>query len=165
MNNFPCFRRLNKEYSDQLRNPVEGVSAGPRLGDKIFPNWDGYIHGPENSPYEGGVFKLRIVFPLDYPFKPPKVSFVTKITHCNIARDGYLSMKILREGWAPALTVRRVLLCVRSLLDDPNPDDPLVPDIAALLKKNPDEYYRQVREAVLKYATPQHDSDSESDGT
>lgn len=61
--------------------------------------------------------------------------------------------------------ISAVLLGVRSLLDDPNPDDPLVPDIAALLKKNPDEYYRQVREAVLKYATPQHDSDSESDGS
>ena len=49
------------------------------------------------------------------------------------------------------------------MLDDPNPDDPMVPDLAILLKKDPEEYYRQVREATLQYATPQPDSDSDED--
>lgn len=56
-----------------------------------------------------------------------------------------------------------VLLHIRYMLDDPNPDDPMVPDLAILLKKDPEEYYRQVREATLQYATPQPDSDSDED--
>ena len=52
-------------------------------------------------------------------------------------------------------------MAIRFLLEDPNPDDPLIPELAILLKKDPEEYYRQVREATLQYATPQPESDSD----
>merc|ERR1719253_1049377 len=91
--------------------------------------------GPPDSPYAGGVFFLDIHFPADYPFKPPKVHFTTRIYHCNINSNGGICLDILKDQWSPALTISKVLLSICSLLTDPNPDDPLVPDIAQLLKR------------------------------
>nr|XP_058917333.1 ubiquitin-conjugating enzyme E2 D2 isoform X7 [Kogia breviceps] len=90
--------------------------------------------GPNDSPYQGGVFFLTIHFPTDYPFKPPKVAFTTRIYHPNINSNGSICLDILRSQWSPALTISKVLLSICSLLCDPNPDDPLVPEIARIYK-------------------------------
>jgi ubiquitin-conjugating enzyme E2 D/E len=60
-----------------------------------------------DSPYSGGVFFLEITFPVDYPFKPPKVAFKTKIYHPNINANGSICLDILKEQWSPALTVAK----------------------------------------------------------
>ncbi|XP_063564553.1 ubiquitin-conjugating enzyme E2 D4 isoform X11 [Gorilla gorilla gorilla] len=93
-----------------------------------------------DSPYQGGVFFLTIHFPTDYPFKPPKVAFTTKIYHPNINSNGSICLDILRSQWSPALTVSKVLLSICSLLCDPNPDDPLVPEIAHTYKADREKY-------------------------
>ena len=90
--------------------------------------------GPADSPFQGGLFFLNIQFPADYPFKPPKVAFTTKIYHPNINASGGICLDILTKQWSPALTISKVLLSICSLLCDANPDDPLVPDIAAQYK-------------------------------
>ena len=68
--------------------------------------WD-YFRVQGDSPYAGGVFFLSIAFPTDYPFKPPKVSFTTKIYHPNINANGSLCLDILRDQWSPALTISK----------------------------------------------------------
>ena len=98
------------------------------------------IIGPEGSVYHGGVFQLLIRFPLDYPFKPPKISFKTKIYHPNVNSNGGICLDVLKDQWSPALTITKVLLSISSLLTDPNPDDPLVPEIAALYQSNREAY-------------------------
>ncbi|CAC5373279.1 UBC4 [Mytilus edulis] len=127
-----ALKRINKELQDLGRDPPAQCSAGP-VGDDLF-HWQATIMGPPDSPYQGGVFFLTIHFPTDYPFKPPKVSFTTKIYHPNINSNGSICLDILRSQWSPALTISKVLLSICSLLCDPNPDDPLVPDIARLFK-------------------------------
>lgn len=117
-----------QELIDLGRDPPSSCSAGP-TGDNMF-QWQATIMGPGDSPYAGGVFFLSIVFPTDYTFKPPKVSFTTKIYHPNINANGSICLDILRDQWSPALTISKVLLSICSMLTDPNPDDPLVPDIA-----------------------------------
>ena len=73
--------------------------------------------GPEDSPYHQGVFFLNIHFPPDYPFKPPKVTFTTKVYHMNINSNGSICLDILKDKWSPALQVRcagclgRALFC------------------------------------------------------
>jgi ubiquitin-conjugating enzyme E2 D/E len=109
--------------------------------------------GPTESPYEGGIFFLNIHFPTDYPFKPPKVTFKTKVFHPNISGSGAICLDILKDQWSPALTISKVLLSICSLLDEPNPDDPLVVDIADLYKNNRDRYNANAREWVMQYAT------------
>ncbi|KAK2524924.1 Ube2d2 [Columba guinea] len=131
-----------EELNDLARDPPAQCSAGP-VGDDMF-HWQATIMGPNDSPYQGGVFFLTIHFPTDYPFKPPKVAFTTRIYHPNINSNGSICLDILRSQWSPALTISKVLLSICSLLCDPNPDDPLVPEIARI--------YKTDRENIIKYS-------------
>ncbi|KAH9519789.1 Ubiquitin-conjugating enzyme E2 2 [Bulinus truncatus] len=136
-------KRIQKELLDLGRDPPCNCSAGPVGDDK---KGQATILGPADSPYQGGVFFLTITFPSDYPFKPPKVAFSTKIYHPNINSNGSICLDILRSQWSPALTISKVLLSICSLLTDPNPDDPLVPEIARMFKTNRTEYNRLAKE-------------------
>jgi len=145
-----ALKRIQRELQELGRDPPANCSAGP-VGDDLF-HWQATIMGPEDSPYTGGVFFLDIHFPADYPFKPPKVSFTTRIYHCNINSNGGICLDILKDQWSPALTISKVLLSVCSLLTDPNPEDPLVPEIAQLLKNNLTQHNATAREWTAKYA-------------
>ena len=135
---------------DLQRDPPTSCSAGP-AGDDLF-HWQATIMGPGDSPYSGGVFFVTIHFPPDYPFKPPKVQFQTKVYHPNINSQGSICLDILKEQWSPALTISKVLLSICSLLTDPNPDDPLVPEIAHIYKGDRSRYEETAREWTRKYA-------------
>jgi ubiquitin-conjugating enzyme E2 D len=146
----PCSSCILIELVDLGKDPPANCSAGP-VGDDMF-HWQATIMGPDDSPYAGGVFFLDIHFPADYPFKPPKVHFTTRIYHCNINSNGGICLDILKDQWSPALTISKVLLSICSLLTDPNPDDPLVPDIAQLLKTDRARHDSTAREWTSKYA-------------
>ena len=143
-------QRIQKELMEIKRDPPANCSAGPE-GEDLY-EWQASIMGPKDSPYQGGVFWLKIHFPKDYPFKPPKVMFLTKIYHPNISSSGAICIDILKDNWSPALTISKVLLCICSLLDDPNPDDPLVPDIAELFKSDRTAYNIKARDMTMVYA-------------
>lgn len=145
-----ALKRIQKELNDLQRDPPASCSAGP-VGEDMF-HWQATITGPNDSPYHGGVFFLSVHFPTDYPFKPPKVAFTTKIYHPNINSNGSICLDILRSQWSPALTVSKVLLSICSLLCDPNPDDPLVPDIAHIYKSDRQKYNKVAREWTQRYA-------------
>ncbi|MFT7811410.1 ubiquitin-conjugating enzyme E2 E1-like isoform X4 [Arapaima gigas] len=126
-------------------------SAGPK-GDNIY-EWRSTILGPPGSVYEGGVFFLDIAFTPDYPFKPPKVTFRTRIYHCNINSQGVICLDILKDNWSPALTISKVLLSICSLLTDCNPADPLVGSIATQYTTNRAEHDRIAKQWTKRYAT------------
>ncbi|XP_003963782.1 ubiquitin-conjugating enzyme E2 D2 [Takifugu rubripes] len=144
------FKRIEKELRDFWRDPPSSCSAGPQENDMF--HWKATITGPMDSPYQGGIFSLGVYFPTDYPFKPPKVAFTTRIYHPNINSNGNICLDILRTQWSPALTISKVLLSICSLLCDPNPDDPLVPDIAHIYKTDREQYNKTAREWTQKYA-------------
>ncbi|KAE9531660.1 hypothetical protein AGLY_010866 [Aphis glycines] len=125
--------------------------AGPK-GDNVF-EWVSTILGPPGSVYEGGVFFLDIHFTPEYPFKPPKVTFRTRIYHCNINSQGVICLDILKDNWSPALTISKVLLSICSLLTDCNPADPLVGSIATQYLQNREEHDRIARLWTKRYAT------------
>ena len=146
-------QRITKELENLKADPPANCSAGP-IEDDIF-HWQGTLMGPTESPYEGRVFMMDIKFPADYPFKPPKVTFETKIYHPNINSSGGICLDILKDQWSPALTISKVLISICSLLCDPNPDDPLVPDIARLYIRNPDKYNKTAQLWTIQYAIPE----------
>ncbi|XP_077056209.1 ubiquitin-conjugating enzyme E2 E1 [Siphateles boraxobius] len=144
-------KRIQKELADIMLDPPPNCSAGPK-GDNIY-EWRSTILGPPGSVYEGGVFFLDIAFTPDYPFKPPKVTFRTRIYHCNINSQGVICLDILKDNWSPALTVSKVLLSICSLLTDCNPADPLVGSIATQYTTNRPEHDRIAKQWTKRYAT------------
>ena len=147
-----ALKRIQKELKDLNNDPPLTCSAGP-IDNSDYYHWQATIAGPDDSPYAGGLFFLNIHFPVDYPFKPPKVTFSTRIYHPNINTHGSICLDILKDQWSPALTISKVLLSISSLLTDPNPDDPLVPEIAGIYKTDRKKFEETAREWTKKFAT------------
>nr|CAH8825953.1 unnamed protein product [Trichobilharzia regenti] len=143
-------KRIQKELTDIMSDPPPNCSAFPR-GDNLY-EWVSTLLGPQGSVYEGGIFFLDIHFSTEYPFKPPKVIFKTRIYHCNINSHGIICLDILKDNWSPALTISKVLLSICSLLTDCNPADPLVGSIASQYMHNRSEHDRIARLWTQKYA-------------
>lgn len=144
-------KRIQKELAEITLDPPPNCSAGPK-DDNLY-EWVSTILGPPGSVYQGGVFFLEIHFSPDYPFKPPKVTFKTRIYHCNINSQGVICLDILKDNWSPALTISKVLLSICSLLSDCNPQDPLVGSIATQYITNRQDHDRIATQWTSRYAT------------
>lgn len=127
---------------------TDGFKIEPKEGK---PEMNVSLAGPRDSPWEGGLFQLHVHCPADYPMKPPKVKFTTKIWHPNVGQNGDICLDLLQGQWSPALTIERLLLSIASLLTDPNPDSPMNSDAAQLYKKNRKAYDDKVREQCKKF--------------
>ncbi|KAG8927750.1 hypothetical protein FRC02_007806 [Tulasnella sp. 418] len=145
-------KRIQREIRDLAQEDLGDIRLEP-CEQSIF-SWTGAIPGPEGSVYEGGVFKVTITLPNDYPFTSPRVTFDTRIYHMNIASNGGICIDILKSAWSPALSLLKVMLSISSLLTDPNPQDPLVPAIAQEYLKQRAQHDRTAREWTALYAKP-----------
>ncbi|KAM4842816.1 ubiquitin-conjugating enzyme E2 E3-like [Thomomys bottae] len=144
-------KRIQKELAKITLDLPPNCSAWPK-GDNLY-EWRATILGPPGSVYEDGVFFLDITFSTDYPFKPPKVTFRTRMHLCNINSQGVICLDILKDKWSRALTISKVLLSICSLLTDCNPADPLIGSIATQYLTNRAEHGRIARKWTKRYAT------------
>jgi len=148
-----CNRRLQREVIDLLnKSASENSSCGICFE---LPNEDditkltAYLQGPQNSPYEKGIFALSVEFPVDYPMSPPKIKFNTKIWHPNISSvTGAVCLNTLSSDWTPSLSVFACMLSIRTLLLEPAPDDPQDSMVASQFKDDIGVY-----KATAKYWT------------
>ena len=143
-------RRIVKETQRLVLEPVEGISAAPTEYNMRYFNV--IILGPTSSPYEGGVFKLELFLPEDYPMAAPKVRFLTRIYHPNVDKLGRICLDILKDKWSPALQIRTVLLSIQALMSAPNPDDPLDENVAKNWKTDEVGAMQTAREWTRMYA-------------
>ncbi|XP_043692098.1 constitutive photomorphogenesis protein 10 [Telopea speciosissima] len=143
-------KRIQKEMLEFNMDPPVDCAAGPK-GDSLY-QWIATIIGPPGLPYEGGIFFLDITFPHEYPFKPPKVVFITRIYHCNIDSSGNPGLDILKDRWSPALTISKVLDDIRSIFINPDPYKPLVPGIAHLYLTDRAKHDEVAAEWTMRFA-------------
>ncbi|EPE36696.1 UBC-like protein [Glarea lozoyensis ATCC 20868] len=147
-------KRITKELAEVLGNPPEGIAVN-LVDEGNVHNWNIVMDGPEGSPYEGGKFKLLLVLPTDYPFKPPKISFKTRIWHPNVTFDehGSMCIGILKpEAWKPSSKIMSVLTATQNLLAEPVPDDAVETSAAEKFKNDRPLFNREAREYTRKYA-------------
>jgi len=146
-------KRLQKELKEFIDQPNNWSKVDLANEDNLFL-WKAELSGPEKTPYEKGVFKLEIDIPTDYPFKPPKVKFLTKIYHPNVKSDGSFCTDILTtDGWSPQIKITQVLLTIKQILVEPNVDHPLEAEIAQQFKTDRNAFNKQAKEWTKKFAT------------
>lgn len=143
--------RINKETIKLQSDPIVGIYAEAQKDNPRHFNV--MIAGPKDSPYEGGLFKLQLYLPEDYPMVPPKVLFMTKIYHPNIDFLGKICLDILKTNWSPALQIRSVLLSIQLLLSEPNTSDPLNEQVNAHWLKDKADAHKTAKEWTQKYAS------------
>jgi len=147
--------RLMNEYKRIKKEPIENITFD--VNENNLLSWKFTLFGPHESPYEGGIYNGVIDFPENYPHKPPRVTFTSKLFHPNVYPDGKLCISILHEGtdttgyehaverWRPIQNIQSIFISIISLLNEPNSDSAANIDAAKLLRDNKKEYYQRIK--------------------
>ena len=145
-------RRLQYEVRKFQREDKVALGFDMAPKENTLFEWEGRLRGPPNSPYENGEFRFEIKISTEYPHKPPKLHFLTPILHPNINKKGCVCVDILQDAWSPALTLTKVMISVRSLLNAPNENDPYNVEMAELFRSDISRYEKKVRSHVEQFA-------------
>lgn len=146
--------RLQKELKEQARDRDSSLSLLPDEAD-IF-NWTATLKGPEDTPYAGGTFRVRLRVPDTYPLAAPTATFATRVFHPNVHfKTGEVCLDILKNAWSPAWTLQSVCRAIAALLAHAEPDSPLNCDAGNLLRAGDTRGYNSMaRMYTLEHATP-----------
>ena len=151
----PLHNRAKKEFQDLQKMQKDG-GVQVKLVDNNIRHWKGRIKGPIDTCYAGGVFDVDIIIPDDYPFKPPKMKFDTKIWHPNISSvTGAICLDILKNEWTPALTIRTALISLQALMCEPVPNDPQDAVVAKQYLSDIKLFNATAKHWVEEYANPE----------
>ena len=143
-------KRLLKDLTQiQSLTLNDGVTAAPLTETNLF-EWQAMITGPDQTPYEGGLYELTLSIPCNYPVKAPKVRFKTEIFHPNIYQNGDICIDILQDQWSEVMSIEKILISIRSLLNEPNANSPANPEAALLYKEHRNEFNQRIRNDIAK---------------
>ncbi|KAJ4778655.1 Ubiquitin-conjugating enzyme E2 5 [Rhynchospora pubera] len=115
------------------------------------------FHGPKESLYQGGVWRMRVELPDAYPYKSPSIGFVNKMYHPNVDEmSGSVCLDVINQTWSPMFDLLNVFeVFLPQLLLYPNPSDPLNGEAAALMMRDRAAYEQKVKEYCQRYAKPE----------
>ncbi|CAJ2671903.1 ubiquitin-conjugating enzyme E2 22 [Trifolium pratense] len=145
-------KQLAKELKNLDETPPEGIKVV--VDDDDFSTIHADIDGPAGTPYENGVFRMKLILSRDFPHSPPKGYFMTKIFHPNISSNGEICVNTLKKDWNPSLGLRHVLTVVRCLLIEPFPESALNEQAGKLLLEDYEQYARHARLYTGIHAKP-----------
>jgi len=117
---------LAKQQAEMVKNPSDGVIFYQNEeGDVTDIQAD--IIGPVDTPFYGGIFRCKLVVDGDFPTKPPKGFFLTKIFHPNVATpNGDICVNTLKRDWNPAAwSLSHIFQTIKCLLIVPFPESAL----------------------------------------
>ncbi|VEV55297.1 ubiquitin-conjugating enzyme, putative [Plasmodium vinckei vinckei] len=125
------------------------------LNNGSTQDFDVMFHGPNGTAYEGGIWKVHVTLPDDYPFASPSIGFINKLLHPNVDEaSGSVCLDVINQTWTPLYSLVNVFeVFLPQLLTYPNPSDPLNSDAASLLMKDKTIYEEKVKEYVKLYAS------------
>lgn len=155
--------RLNKELKQLMASPPEGVRFIPGDMDTLTE-----VHiemdGPEQTPYEGGTFKMKLVLGQDYPASPPRGFFLTKIYHPNVSSNGDICVNTLKKDWNESVTLCHILAVIRCLLIVPFPESSLNDEAGKLFMDSYADYAERAKLMTSVHAKRKGGPSSSHDG-
>ncbi|XP_020511518.1 ubiquitin-conjugating enzyme E2 L3a [Labrus bergylta] len=144
-------KRLGKELEDIRKSGLK-CFRNIQVDETNILHWQGLLL-PDCSPYDKGAFRIDINFPSEYPFKPPKVNFKTKIYHPNIDEKGQVCLPMITvENWKPATRAYQVIQNLVGLINTPEPEHPLRADLAEEYTKDRAKFMKNAEEFTRKHS-------------
>ncbi|KAK8858718.1 hypothetical protein IAR55_002947 [Kwoniella newhampshirensis] len=147
-----ALRLLSREIVTLRSDPPEGVRVV--VDEDDLTNMEGWVQGPSGTPYEGGYFRIRFSFGMEYPNLPPKCTMITKIFHPNFSKSGEICVDTLKKGWKKEYGVGHVLVTIKCLLIHPNPESALDEEAGKQLLADYDGYCKYAKLMTNIHATP-----------
>ena len=146
----PDNRRRNTDVTKLIASEHEVTILGSCLNDIVVK-----FYGPKETPYEGGVWKVRVHLSEQYPFKPPKIRFLNNIIHPNISQMGQVCLDQIKHAWTEKYNLSMIFeYFLPQLLSEPNPNDSLNWNAADMYLNRPDEYKNMVSEWSISVNRP-----------
>ncbi|ORY25941.1 ubiquitin-conjugating enzyme/RWD-like protein [Naematelia encephala] len=147
-----ALRLLSREVVSLRSDPPEGVRVV--FDEDDLTAMEGWVQGPDGTPYQGGYFRIRFDFGLEYPNLPPKCTMLTKIFHPNMSKSGEICVDTLKKGWKKEYGVGHVLVTIKCLLIYPNPESALDEEAGKQLLADYDGYCKYAKLITSIHATP-----------
>ncbi|KAJ8605170.1 hypothetical protein CTAYLR_000366 [Chrysophaeum taylorii] len=136
--------RIAREIRELATKPGEGVRY-VETAENSLAEIHAEIDGPVDTPFEGGVFRLKLVLGSEFPSAPPRGFFLTKIFHPNIATNGDVCVNTLKKDWKSDVTLGHVFQVIRCLLIVPFPESSLNDEAGKLFMTSYDEYFKRAQ--------------------
>ncbi|XP_017053066.1 ubiquitin-conjugating enzyme E2-18 kDa [Drosophila ficusphila] len=145
-------KRMNRELALMLEDKQNLQFRNLWVEPNNIYKWSGLLM-PVAEPYNKGAFKMEIDFPMDYPFKPPRIHINTRMYHLNVNERGQVCVPILEtEHWIPTTRIDQVLQVLLATINDPQPENAWHMEMAGEYHNDPVRFFRMADAWVQKYS-------------
>uniref|UniRef100_A0AC35FY97 UBC core domain-containing protein n=1 Tax=Panagrolaimus sp. PS1159 TaxID=55785 RepID=A0AC35FY97_9BILA len=149
-----ALNRLAQERKAWRKDHPFGFLAKPEQnpdGTLNLFRWDCAITGVAGTPWEGGLYKLKLIFNDNYPSAAPNCFFTPPIFHPNVYENGAVCLSLFNTDWKPSHTMKHILLGVQDLLQNYNLKSPANRPAYELCSKNKKAYELKILEQAKKF--------------
>jgi ubiquitin-conjugating enzyme E2 D/E len=149
---------MNKTLKKRIEHATRKSDNRWVINEISANNYIVIIMPHKGCPYEEGIFFLNMLFPIEYPFKPPILTMNTKIYHPNISQDighiGKIYIDMLYDNWTPYCTLTKILEHIYNLFENPDMSNLSTCNIEAtnMYKSNPEQFKEIAQKWTEKYA-------------